>query len=421
MQLDEIRKRVKTYAPASIVRMLRVARRSLGKPPIDDVVLADYDVLRDDNPNPRFNLVLPRLEAGSDFGGFATGIDIFCRLFLEINKTHTLDLRVFISDVIAATDPSIFVKRAGRVGLEVRDDQIELIRTTADTISVRDNDMFMTYNWWTTLNFAKVRNTQAAMFNRAPAPLVWLMQDYEPAFMEFSSGHMLAREAYDETGPLWGVINSSNLSSYMEAVGHQPERKFVFEPVISDSLRPFLGHVETSKRTKRILVYGRPNVERNCFPALVRGLRLWTQKYPEFADWEVLSAGTPHNPIDLGDGRKLLSVGKLPLDGYAQMLLETSVGVSLMASPHPSYPPLEMSHFGVRTITNTYVYKDLAEFHPNIVSLPSISADALAAALAQCCALHGEPISSGANPEFLRTETYPFMNDLRDAMISKLG
>ena len=53
-------------------------------------------------------------------------------------------------------------------------------------------------------------------------------------------------------------------------------------------------------------------------------------------------------------------------------------GISLMVSPHPSYPPLEMSTFGIKTITNTYENKDLASFNSNIVSLSDMTPENIA-------------------------------------------
>ena len=43
-----------------------------------------------------------------------------------------------------------------------------------------------------------------------------------------------------------------------------------------------------------------------------------------------------------------------------------------MISPHPSYPPLEMSTHGVKTITNSFSNKDLSNFNEFIVSLDTI-------------------------------------------------
>jgi len=419
MQSDA-RSFLKRNLPASVKRLIQRMRETVAPPPIDDIVLADFQAERDDNPTLRLSLVLPMLQKGSDFGGTATGIEIFCRLFLALSASRRFDLRILVTDVVAETDTAIIITRAAKAGLTIMPEQIELVRSPRAQIAVRADEIFMTYNWWVTLNFAKVRNQQAAMFGIVPKPLVWLMQDYEPAFMAFSSGHMLARAAYDTCEPLWGVINSSNLARYLEAVGHHPARRFVFEPVIVESLRPYLDQVATSPRSRRVLVYGRPTVERNCFPALVRGLQRWARDYPEFAEWEVISAGVPHDPIDLGGGRKLTSVGKLSLDDYAQMLLSCPAGVSLMASPHPSYPPLEMAHFGVRTVTNDYFCKDLTAFHPNIVSVRSIAETELAAALAEACRRAAGPPEIYCNPDYVRAEPYPFIDELAEALVGVL-
>jgi hypothetical protein len=407
---------LKQNLPPSIKALVHQLRGRIAAPPIDEAVLADYRFAPDSNPAPRLTMVVPLLQKGADFGGTATGIDIFARLCLALQAKSALDVRVIITDVISETDPSIIVNRAAKAGLAIAPDQIELVKSPRAAIAVRRHEVFMTYNWWTTLNFAPLRDAQAQAFGDAPRPMIWLMQDYEPAFIEFSSGHMLARAAYDSSAPLWGVINSTNLAQYIGAVGHSFDRSFVFEPVISDALRPYLGRVSTSARKQRVLVYGRPNVARNCFPALVRGLRRWARDYPEFRNWEVVSAGTAHDPVDLGDGRRLTSVGKLSLDDYAQMLLESSVGVSLMASPHPSYPPLEMAHFGMRTVTNGYVCKDLSTFHPNITSVTSIAEVPLAAALAEACRQSATPAPAFGNPEYLRETAYPFMDDLCEAV-----
>lgn len=409
MLLDSAKDVFRRHAPAPL---LGLARKVFRRPQIDELVLAEFRLAVDPSPLPRLTFVLPRLEKGHDFGGFATGIDIFARLVLALREAAAFDVRVLITDVIARTDPSIVHDRAAKGGLVLEAGQVELVHSQEATIAVREREIFMTYNWWTTLNFAALRDAQAEAFGQPPHPIVWLMQDYEPAFLEFSSAHMLARAAYDTSTPLWGVINSSNLAQYLAAVGHSFERSFVFEPVISDSLRPYLDRVTTVQRRQRVLVYGRPNVARNCFPALVRGLRRWARDYPEFRDWEVISAGTAHDPVDLGDGRKLTSVGKLSLDEYARMLLESSAGVSLMASPHPSYPPLEMAHFGVRTVTNSYACKDLSSFHPNITSIASIAEAPLAAALADACRRSTEPVPTLTAPEYLRDSPYPFLEKL---------
>ena len=88
--------------------------------------------------------------------------------------------------------------------------------------------------------------------------------------------------------------------------------------------------------------------------------------------------GEKHKDIWLKQGMKIHSVGKLSLEDYAKVMLESRLGVSLMISPHPSYPPLEMSTFGVITLTNCFENKDMSYFNDNIISMKEYSAENIA-------------------------------------------
>ena len=258
------------------------------------------------------------------------------------------------------------------------------------------------------------------MFAVAPRPLLYPIQEYEPLFYPMSSTQMMARAAFDAPWPCWGLFNSGELHGFFEAQGHRVARAFVFEPRLSPALRPFLGG-EPPVKQRRILVYGRPSIPRNCFPAVEKGLRRWVALHPEFAQWDVVSAGLAHRPVPLGAGRAMRSLGKLPLDEYAAWLRGSAVGISLMASPHPSYPPLEMAHFGLRTITNSYANKDLAQSHPNIISVPDIAPDTLADALAAACAAFDAAPEAGwqaatRRPSFLDTNPMGFLDEVADAL-----
>lgn len=415
-----LRNKLRAYAPGIARSAVDQLRATFRRPPVDDVVLGDFILAQDPAERPRFNIVLPRLATGTDFGGFQTGMDFALRMASNLRARMPFDIRFILTDVIPESDPGIFMKAATKHGLG---DAIEtlLIRFPGETVAVRKKDIFFTYNWWTTLNVDALVRQQAEVYNQKPLPLLYIIQDYEPLFQPFSSAHMMSRDAFDLPQRLWGIFNSSNLAEFFKMQGHHAERMDVFEPVISGSLRPYLDQVTTSQREKRIVVYGRPNVDRNCFPALIRGLRRWATDYPEFAEWQTVSAGTAHKPVELGDGRFVTSVGKLSLDDYAGMMLTSSVGVSLMASPHPSYPPLEMSHMGMKVVTNGYLCKDLSTFHPNIISTPTIGERPLAAAIAQACRDSAGPHNAPGNAVYLRDDPYPIMTDLCDAVAAELA
>ena len=412
---------LKQNAPPQIKALVQHVRGAVAPPPIDDAVLTDYRFAPDAGSAPRLTFVVPTLSPQEAFGGVTTGIDVFLNLAAGLRASRNIDLRLLLTDHDMATRPEIFTRRAEAMGFDAATIAVEKVREKSNVVCTRADELFVTYNWWGTLNLCPLLNEQAQHFGQEIKPLLYLIQEYEPSIFPFSSAQMLVREAYDRHPRLWGIFNSSSLRSYFELQGHTVERGWTFEPVINDSLRPHLDDVAASERKPQIIVYGRPNINRNCFPALVRGLRHWASHYPQFRDWQIVSAGTSHDPVDLGNGRRIRSLGKLSLDEYARLLLESSVGVSLMASPHPSYPPLEMAHFGLRVVTNRYTCKDLGGYHPNIISLNSIADAALAQGIAEACELASQTPSDYRNPDFVRSEKYPFMPELVAATAAALG
>jgi hypothetical protein len=150
-------------------------------------------------------------------------------------------------------------------------------------------------------------------------------------------------------------------------------------------------------------------------------VRHWTLIDPGAADWSIVSIGAAHPDIDLHNGLKLVSRGKLSLDEYARTLAESALGVSLMFSPHPSYPPLEMAEFGVQTITNTFANKDLGQLSGNLHSLRTVTPETLGEQIRRLA----EPFQSASQIEVpvvppslfsQAEETFPFAGQLRAAL-----
>lgn len=111
-------------------------------------------------------------------------------------------------------------------------------------------------------------------------------------------------------------------------------------------------------------------------------MRKWGWADSRCADWRVLAVGELDSDVDLGPF-VLQALGKLSIDQYAELLSTSSLGISLMVSPHPSYPPLEMDAFGMSVITNRFANKDLSSSHANIVSLETMTPEAIAAELSR--------------------------------------
>ena len=331
-----------------------------------------------DDPGYRLNLVVPTLDAARVFGGIRTAIDLF-----EEAAASTPVRRI----VAATGDPAAAAVPGYVANLDGRPEPRELavLGSRGARLTIRPNDVFVATFWTTAELVARIRRWQAETYGRAPSRFGYVVQDYEPGFYPYSVNSELAKATYADPAATVAVFNTALLRDWFHGLGVKFGVEHVFEPRILPQLLEARAR-PGGPRSRTILVYGRPKTPRNAFSAIVDGLRAWRTMDPERAGgWTVASVGQEHPAVDLGGGMVLRSVGKLSLDAYADRLRDAAVGVSLMASPHPSYPPLEMANLGLLVVTNRFGPKDLATWHPNITSADDLSPASVAAALDGAC------------------------------------
>lgn len=222
---------------------------------------------------------------------------------------------------------------------------------------------------------------QAVQYSIPEHSFIYFIQDFEPGFYPWSSKYVMAESTYQSSLSKIAIFNSSLLMKYMEQKGYAFPCSYCFEPTLNKSLAAHLQQNAHFIKEKQILIYGRPSTPRNAFELIVMALRKWSAMQTDISEWKIYSAGEPHPDIELCGGAYLQSLGKLSLRDYARLLGKAYMGISLMVSPHPSYPPLEMASFGVKTITNMFSPKDLSTFSKNIVSLRSCNEMDIANAL----------------------------------------
>ena len=368
----------------------------------------------------RINLVIPSVSIAATFGGVRTALELFAAIAPEgIPRRIVATGRVL-------PDP-IGVEGYQRVSPDAEEvDDRTLVILDGDkpaALPVGPGDVFVATFWNTAEAAFRVREWQRAVYGRAPNFLVYAIQDFEPGFYPWSAQHLLARSTYERPSETVALFNSGLLRDYFHAEGLAFEREFVFEPRLPAALRTFLP-TGSAGRERRIVVYGRPLTPRNGFPLIVEALRLWRATYARAVEWAVVSAGQPHPDIDLGTGTVMRSVGKLDLDAYGQLLTTSAVGVALMVSPHPSYPPLEMAHLGMRVVTNRFGAKDLATWHPNITSAADPSPEGIARAIADACDEYEAEPSSSSGRETLRPDylsdgpAFPFAAEVAALLVA---
>lgn len=402
-----------------IRKVKRVVRRTVGGNGPMEVKVGEVTPIhfrKIDYPKKRINILLPSINPEHVFGGIATAYKFFELLVKETQY----DCRIILVD---AKPSSVAIVNYGKeyAFVDASEDSTEAKQVVAfsdregRTIPVSDNDIFILTGWWTAYCIQAEYHNWIGKDLKVH-PFLYFIQDYEPGFYPWSTRYMLADSTYRTEFDQIAIFNSKELKAYFDKWEYHFEKSYVFNPVLNDGLKKELLKLDkTISKEKQILVYGRPNTDRNAFELLIEALRRWVEIQEDVEEWTVLSAGEAHNKVDLGKGKYLESIGKLPIEEYAHMLERTYAGVSLMVSPHPSYPPLEMSVFGAKVITNTYANKNLSSFNENMISVKNCSPYTIADELRAIC---NQFIGVGTtmvdvNDEYCNgKELFPFMKEL---------
>jgi hypothetical protein len=350
------------------------AYRSPDGPPI--VVRPRVEADPTDGP-PRVTVLMPTLALERMTGGPNTVLNLTARL-----TRHGHAIR-YVSTFGPLDEDQAALRRhiAGLAGAGTAD-AVELDLAGPDRpLTVRRNDVLIA-TWWPTALLANdaLPATDASGF-------VYVIQDFEPAFQPWSTLYATSLATYSM--PIRAVVNEQLLADYLirHGIGRFGDPAGAgswraFEPAI-DPAR-FASLPDASDRPRRLLFYARPKVERNAFDLGLRALRTAAQAgWLPRDGWEYRSIGAAIPELPLAEGLDLQPVPWLDLEAYARLLAESDVLLSLMISPHTSYPPLEMAATGGRVVTNAFDVKTverLRSISPRIDAVePTV--ESLAAAL----------------------------------------
>jgi len=378
----------------------------------------DNFILENKKKESRINLILPTASEKDSFGGIETALRFFEVMSAYYNRSRII---FFEGDVDIDHDTIRWPNR----DIESRSPDSPhtvayLTQRNFRLIVENENDHFIATHW-TTANYIKLlREAQPPSRLSPKRPFIYLIQDFEPAFYPWSSRYLLAQSTYNASNTTIAVFNTELLRDYFRAAGYVFPLSYAFEPRLNPVLAEHKKRLPTHQKRRLLLVYGRPGSPRNAFELIVEALFLFTERYNKAAMWEILSLGDRHLDVQLPKGLTLLAEGKVPLEVYAQHLLDAAVGLSLMVSPHPSYPPLEMAEFGVRVITNTFANKNLSNRTHNIVSVTEPTPATLAEALIEACNRFDRGIAApDSRPAFLGTsDEFPFSKELAERLHS---
>ncbi|TPL80666.1 hypothetical protein FJ948_28705 [Mesorhizobium sp. B2-3-12] len=346
------------------------------------------------NAKPRINLLLPTIDPVWVFGGISTALKIFEEIW---SRLPDFDKRIVVLDSPVeknhlASFPKYTLDPLGSraVIFDAFDRALGL--------DVRRDDIFISTAWWSEYLRTSIASFQKMAFGHSSGA-VYFIQDYESNFVQWSSRWAIAESTYNLAENVVALVNSEELSSFMNRRFGRTDQvvvPFRINETIEHKIRPV-------PKERIILCYGRPSAARNCFEIIVDGLSLWQQRNPTNASkWQVVFLGEAFEMAKVWPVQNSAVPGKVSLEEYAAYLSRASVGISLMISPHPSYPPLEMAHAGLITISNNYDTKNISARSPNLIGLDHVTPDTVAAALEKCALAAEENIGRVVKREEIR-------------------
>jgi hypothetical protein len=228
-------------------------------------------------------------------------------------------------------------------------------------IDTLPDELYLTTSWWTT----------ASVLPAVPADCVlYLLQEDERMFYPFGDEHLRCSQVLANRDIRF-VVNTRLLFDHFVADGlpNVRDRGLYFEPAFPPEV--FHPRPPTPGTRRTLMFYARPNNARNLFlfgldlleTAITRGIL-------DLSTWDVVFVGKDIPKIRLDDGRYTPKrLEHLSWSDYADLAGRVDLGLCLMYTPHPSYPPFDLAASGAVVVTNRYGRKqDLSPYSKNIIT-----------------------------------------------------
>lgn len=304
----------------------------------------------------RVTMVTDSIGKGSLFGGVGTALILSTLLA----NRRGADLRI-----VTRTEPPVAASLDHVLqvyGLALQgESQFRFVppHDPVQELDLLEDELVVTTSWWT---------TAAALPAVGAARILYLLQEDERMFYPHGDEwlrcqHLLQRPDVKV------VTNTRLLLDHLLASGvpNLQGRAMSFEPAFP--ARVFHPRPRAAHTRRRFVFYARPNNARNLFflglevieSALIEGIL-----DPEA--WEIVFVGKDIPGVRLAGHVEPVRLENLDWSDYARLIGETDLGLCLMATPHPSYPPLDMAASGAVVVSNRWGPKqNLSAWSRNIL------------------------------------------------------
>jgi glycosyltransferase involved in cell wall biosynthesis len=184
-----------------------------------------------------------------------------------------------------------------------------------------------------------------ARFNSTRAKY-YFVQDFEPLFYPAGTLYALAEATY--RFGFAGLVNTPGLESLYASYGN-PSASFI--PAVELTSKPEEKPSSLPGAPVQIVLYGRPQTDRNGFELLAAASKLLKERFGERI--RIVSAGEEYCPAEYGLEGVVENVGLLrSREEIHQLYSDSDIGVCCMFSKHPSYQPFEYLAGGAAVVSN---------------------------------------------------------------------
>jgi O-antigen biosynthesis protein len=333
----------------------------------------------------RINLITDSINASSLYGGVGTAI-ILCTLMA---KRLGCPLRVITMRERAVAQNFFEILKSNQIAYShnvefLFDDPAAIF----SQIDISPDDLLITTSWWT---------TQASLKVVSPRQIVYLLQEDETMFYPYGDEHFLCSRilAHPE---IKFIINTELLFNHFVAQGLENIHKHGvwFEPSFSSYYAdPPADH---QHRKRRFFFYARPHNLRNLFYLGLKTIEAAvTTGVLNLDEWDLYFVGKDLATLNLPERLQPHLIEGLSWSEYGQFLRSIDIGLCLMYTPHPSYPPLDLAASGAIAVTNQFGLKqDLGKYSQNIICCPT-HVEGLVQGIAAAIDLANHPAQRQAN------------------------
>ena len=333
---------------------------------------------------PRVTIVTDSISSASLYDGIATAIILGALLARRLDA----DLRL-----VTRTEPPV----AENIGIILRTygvpwtGNVDCLYSPPGSgghdVPMSREDLFLTTSWWT---------TYATRMAVPPARIVYMLGEDERMFYPTGDEHLLCAETLTDP-EIFYAVNSEILFSHLRSEGMAPGG-VAFEPAF-----PTIAHYSErqteERRRRRFFFYARPNKVKNLYWRGVAAIASAVEEgVLEPKNWDLYFVGKDAPELVLPGGVRPRIMNDAPRDEYMKTVRRMDVGLSLIYTPHPSYPTFDLAASGAVVVTNRFgaAKMDLSRYSPNILCVePSVSG--LIAGLRQAVALAEDQATRTAN------------------------